>query len=74
MLAEYIKGFDSTEEIANNMIDFIFDGGDIFDCYQAIEQVTLEDVEHLLHTVFDEDFYCLSVIYPDGQKLEDNNE
>ena len=74
MLAEYIKGFDSTEEIANNMIDFIFDGGDIFDCYQAIEQVTLEDVEHLLHTVFDEDFYCLSVIYPDGQKQEDNNE
>ncbi len=74
MLAEYIKGFDSTEEIANSMIDFIFDGGDIFDCYQIIEQVTFADVEHLLDTAFDDDFYCLSVVYPEGRKKEDNNE
>ena len=74
MLAEYIKGFDSTEDIAYNMIDFIFDGGDIFDCYQTIEQVTFADVEHLLDTAFDDDFYCLSVVYPEGRKKEDNNE
>lgn len=72
MLAEYIKGFDSTEEIANNMIDFIFDGGDIFDCYDVIEHVTFEDVERLLDTAFDEDYYCLSVIYPEGRKKEDD--
>ncbi len=70
MLAEYIKDFDSTEEIANNMIDYIFDGGDIFDCYEALEGVTFEDVEHLLHTAFDESFFCLSVIRPEGQQKE----
>jgi predicted Zn-dependent peptidase len=74
MLAEYVKGFDSTEEIANNMIDFIFDGGDIFDCYDIIEQVTFEDVKRLLDTAFDEEYYCLSVVYPEGWKKEDNNE
>lgn len=73
MLAEYIKDFDSTEEIANNMIDFIFDGGDIFDCMEELERVTLEDVEHLLGTAFDEDFFCISVIRPKEQK-EDENE
>ncbi len=72
MLAEYIKDFDSTEEIANNMIDFIFDGGDIFDCMEELERVTFEDVEHLLRTAFDEDFFCISVIRPEGQ--EDENE
>ena len=68
MLAEYIKDFDSTEEIANNMIDFIFDGGDIFDCMEALEGVTLEDAEHLLHTAFEEDFFCISVIRPKEPK------
>ncbi|MBO4979631.1 MAG: insulinase family protein [Clostridia bacterium] len=70
MLAEYIKDFDSTEEIANNMIDYIFDGGDIFDCYEALEGVTFEDVERLLHTAFDPSYFCLSVIRPDGQQKE----
>ena len=70
MLAEYIKSFDSTEEIANNMIDFIFDGGDIFDFYEELEKVSFEDVENLLHSAFDESFFCISVIYPDGQKKE----
>ena len=74
MLAEYIKDFDSTEEIANNMMDFIFDGGDIFDCLDALEQVTLGDVERLLQTAFDEEFFCISVIYPEDIKKEDNNE
>ena len=73
MLAEYIKDFDSTEEIANNMIDYIFDGGDIFDCYEAIERVTLKDVEALLDTVFDESAFCLSVIRPEEKKEEDVN-
>ncbi len=70
MLSEYIKDFDSTEEIANNMIDFIFDGGDIFDCYEELEGVSLEDVEGLLQSAFDESFFCISVIYPEGQKKE----
>ncbi len=74
MLAEYIKDFDSTEEIANNMIDFIFDGGDIFDCYEKLEGVTLAEVERLLATAFDEDFFCISIVRPEGMKKEDVNE
>ena len=68
ILAEYIKDFDSTEEIANNMIDFIFDGGDIFDCFEELQKVTFESVEHLLQTAFDEEFFSISIIRPNGQK------
>lgn len=74
MLAEYIKDFDSTEEIANNMIDFIFDGGDIFDCYEELEKVSFSDVEHLLHNAFDDSFFCISVIYPEEKNKEGKNE
>ena len=68
ILSEYIKDFDSTEEIANNMIDFIFDGGDIFDCFEELQKVTFESVEHLLQTAFDEEFFSISIIRPNGQK------
>ena len=70
MLSEYIKDFDSTEEIAHNMMEFIFDDSDIFDCYEALEKVALEDVEQLLQSAFDESLFCISVIYPEGQKKE----
>jgi len=35
---------------------------------EALEGVTLEDAEHLLHTAFEEDFFCISVIRPKERK------
>lgn len=67
MYAEYVKNFDSTEEIANSMIDFIFDGGDIFDFCDTLEKVSLEEVERLLSEVFVEDAFCISVIRPEKE-------
>ncbi len=70
MYAEYVKDFDSTEGIANNMIDFIFDGGDIFDFCDELEAVKFEDVEDLLKTVFKDECFSLSVIHPEQKKEE----
>ncbi len=66
LFAEYVKNFDSTEEIANSMIDFVFDGGEIFDYCELLEDVRFEDAVQLLDEVFADDAYCISVIYPEA--------
>ncbi len=63
--AEHIKSFDSTDAIADNMIEFIFDGWDIFDFDKELESIKLEEVEALLGDVFAEDSYCLSIVRPE---------
>lgn len=67
LYADYVKGFDSTDEIANSMLEFLFDGGDILDYGDVLKAVTFEDVEALLKGSFDEDLFAMSVIYPDAQ-------
>ena len=67
LYADYVKGFDSTDEIANSMLEFLFDGGDILDYGDVLKAVTFEEVEVLLQNVFEEDLFAMSVIYPDSQ-------
>ena len=64
LYAEFVMDFDSTEEIANNMIDYIFEGFDLFDYGHLIEKVTKEDVDRLLDTMFMDEYFAMSVIYP----------
>lgn len=68
LYADYVKGFDSTNEIANNMLEFLFDGGDILDYGDILKAVTFEDVEALLRGSFDEDLFAMSVVYPDREE------
>ena len=68
LYADYVKGFDSTDEIANNMLEFLFDGGDIFEYGDVLNAVTFEDVEKLLKSSFEEDLFAMSVVYPDSQE------
>ena len=62
--AEYIKSFDSTEEIANTLLSFAVEGADIFSYAEVLQSLQLEDVERFLRTVFDPSHVTLSVIYP----------
>ncbi len=65
LYADYVKGFDSTDEIANSMLEYLFDGGDIFEHGEILKSVTLEEATVLLHRVFDENLFAMSVVYPD---------
>lgn len=67
LYADYVKGFDSTDEIANSMLEFLFDGGDILDYGEILKAVTFEEVEALLQGAFEEDLFAMSVVYPDAQ-------
>ena len=66
--AEFVKLFDSTEEIANNMIDFILDGADLLDYGSCIRGVTKEMVNGLLREAFRDEYFCISVIRPEGKE------
>lgn len=62
--ASNIKSFDSTEEIANNMVYNLFDGADILDAPDVIDSVTFEYVSKLLCDMYKEEFYAMSVVDP----------
>ena len=62
--ASLLHMFNSTEEIANEMISAIFDGTDILDYPEICAEVTKADVEKRLREGFSEDSFTLSEIYP----------
>jgi len=68
LYSEFVKDFDSTEEIANNMIDFILDGADLLDYGNCIRGVTKETVDSLLRETFHDEYFCISVIWPEGKE------
>ena len=60
--AEFIRDFDSTDDIANSLIDFAFDGAKIFEYRKIIEELTYPDVCKCLEEAFCEEYFALSVI------------
>ena len=62
--AEYIKGFDSTEEIADNLVAFLFEGAELL-CYaDVIRSVTFDEVCALFESFFDPSCFTLSQVRP----------
>ncbi len=64
MYAEFVKSFDSTENIANNLMNFTFDGCELLSYADIIESVTFEDVKNIFDTAFEKEKITLSVILP----------
>lgn len=64
LYSEYVKDFDSTEEIAYNLIDFAFDGVDLLSFGDALMNVTYAELNALLHEAFRDEYFSLSVIEP----------
>ena len=74
MCAEYIKDFDSTEEIASDLLGYVFDEGEMFTYGELLRQVTQEDTERLLREVFDCDRVCMAVITPLQNNISESEE
>ena len=64
LYAEFVMDFDSTEEIANNMIDYIFEGFDLFEYGHIIEEITSDEIKTLIKNDFKDEYFAMSVIYP----------
>ena len=63
--AEYIRAFDSTDGIANDLLSDLFAGVDIFSVGDILASVRYEDVLALLSDFFEPERYAMSVIRPD---------
>ncbi|MBE6589931.1 MAG: insulinase family protein [Ruminococcaceae bacterium] len=64
LYADEIRAYDSTEEIANRLLSFVFDGMEMFDSVELLEEITPEEIEQLMRSFFREDRFVLSVIRP----------
>ena len=64
MYAEFVKSFDSTENIANNLMSFSFDDAEILSYADILESITFEDVKAIFEHAFDKEKITLSVILP----------
>lgn len=62
MMAEFVRDFDSVDDIANSLLNFVFEGSDIFEYRKIIEKVSFSDVCACLEDSFDDERFALSVI------------
>ena len=67
-LAEWVKGFDSTEAVAGMLLSFAFKGLDMFAYTELLRELKFEDVKALFETFFDPESFVLSVVRPIEQK------
>ncbi|MCR5264047.1 MAG: insulinase family protein [Clostridiales bacterium] len=63
-VSDFVKSFDSTSEIANNMQEFIFDGGDILDYADILGSVSAGESFELFRKLFREEYYAMSTVVP----------
>ena len=62
MMAEFLRDFDSVDDIANSLLNIFFDGSNIFEYRGIIEGITFSDVCLCLENYFDDKRFALSVI------------
>ena len=62
--ASTIRQFESTEDIAVEMMEAAMDGDGLFAYSDIVQSVSFEDVERLLHERFLKGYFCMSVILP----------
>lgn len=64
MYADEIRAYDSTDEIANRLLSFVFDGSQIFDVPTVLQSITKGELEELLHTLYQPEYFAMSVVRP----------
>ncbi len=64
--ADFIRLFDSTDEIANELVAYVFTDVPLFDNLDVLESVDKSYVEQLLTSCFKDEYYSISIISPLG--------
>lgn len=65
LYADAIGDFDSTSEIANDVMHEYFEGVGVFDSVDVIKGITYADACDLFEKLYKEEYYSLSVILPE---------
>ena len=64
MYSDEIRAYDSTDEIANRLLSFVFDGSELFDVPAVLQSITKEELEELLRTLYQPQYFAMSVVRP----------
>ena len=59
-----VKWFDSTDDIANNFLQFRLDDGDLLEYADVMSEITFEDVTDMLHKMYKPEYYSLAIVKP----------
>lgn len=62
LYSNMLMSFDSTEEIANNFVSFVFENEDFFDYIQLIIDITVEEAYNSFIELFKEEFSVVSLV------------
>ena len=63
-IGDFIKAFNSVERISNTFIETYFKGAKSLDCYDILNEITLDDILYHLKNHFREECLAISVVYP----------
>ena len=64
LYSDEIRAYDSTEEIANRLLSFVFDGSEMFSVPETLLSITREELETLMRAFYGKERYAMSVILP----------
>jgi len=64
MYAEFVKSFDSTDSVANNLFTFICEDSELLSYAEILEEITFGEVCALFEHAFEKEKISLSVILP----------
>ena len=64
LYSDELRAYDSTEEIANRLLSFVFDDAEMISYPELLQNLTVKDLEPLLKEAFLEDYFAISTIYP----------
>ena len=65
MYSDFVKSFDSTDEISNMLItDFVLDGAELFRYTEHINSLTVDYVKDVIRELFTPEAFTLSVVMP----------
>jgi predicted Zn-dependent peptidase len=73
LYADYVTGFDSTEDIATSLCNYALEGVELFDFLPIVEGMTYAEVCALFEDTFREGQYVLSVVEPLGEYPNEEN-
>ena len=68
MYSSYISEFDVTEDIAFSLTSYTWEDLDVFSYPEIISEIRYEDVMALCHEMFKDEYFTLSVIYPQREE------
>lgn len=69
-----VASFDDTEEIAHTLLDFVFDGEEMFEEPEVIRSITLEEINAALRAALRADETVMAVVAPLGTRKGEKKE